>query len=33
LLMKLWTENYDKLDDEAHRLLSLKRIYFLAPQS
>jgi len=33
LLMKLWTENYDKLDDEAHRLLPLQRIYFLAPQS
>lgn len=33
LLIKLWTDNYDKLDDEAHRLLPLRRIYFLAPES
>jgi restriction system protein len=31
-LIKLWTDNYEKLDDQAHRLLPLRRIYFLAPE-
>jgi restriction system protein len=32
-LFKLWIDYYDKLDDQARRLLPLRRIYFLAPES
>ena len=31
-LFRLWIDYYDKLDDEARRLLPLRRIYFLAPE-
>ena len=31
-LFKLWIDYYDKLDDQARRLLPLKRIFFLAPE-
>lgn len=31
-LFKLWVDYYGKLDDQARRLLPLKRIFFLAPE-